>query len=48
MWREGNHKLTDLLKTVHTQFILFEEDAPFINLNHPHEYEEAVKRITSI
>jgi molybdopterin-guanine dinucleotide biosynthesis protein A len=46
--REGNHKLTDLLKTVHTQFILFEEDAPFINLNHPHEYEEAVKRITSI
>jgi molybdopterin-guanine dinucleotide biosynthesis protein A len=46
--REGNHKLIDLLKALHTQFILFEDDTPFINLNHPREYEEALKRITSL
>ena len=38
-----NHRLTSLLKKVETQFIPFEEDALFLNLNHPHEYEKAQK-----
>ena len=46
--REGNHRLNDLLKAVHTQFISFEDDTPFINLNHPHEYEHALERIISL
>jgi len=44
--REGNHRLNDLLKAAHTQFVTFEDDIPFINLNHPHEYENALKLIS--
>ena len=43
---EGNHRLNDLLGEAHTQFVTFEDDAPFINLNHPHEYEYALKLIS--
>ena len=42
----GNHKLNHLLATADTQFISFEEDAPFMNLNHPYEYENALKLIS--
>lgn len=45
--KEGNHRLNHLLKKAHTQFISFEEDAPFTNLNHPHEYEQAIKNFIS-
>ena len=38
-----NHKLLDLLALVHTQFVEFEDDEPFTNLNHPQEYREALK-----
>jgi len=42
---EGNHRLNDLLGEAHTQFVMFEDDTPFINLNHPHEYEQAMKSL---
>ena len=40
---KGNHKLLDLLALATTQFVAFEEDEPFTNLNHPEEYLEALK-----
>ena len=44
--KEGNHRLQSLLKKVDTQFVPFTEDALFINLNHPHEYEKAHRSAT--
>ncbi len=41
--KEGNHRLQSLFKKVNTQFVPFKDDALFINLNHPHEYEKAQK-----
>ena len=46
--KEGNHRLQSLLKKVDTQFVPFNEDALFINLNHPHEYEKARNSIISL
>ncbi len=43
---EGNHRLNALLKKANTQFITFKEDEAFTNLNHPHEYENALKTIS--
>ncbi len=43
--KEGNHRLNNLLKKVETQFVPFKDDTPFLNLNHPHEYEEALKNL---
>jgi molybdopterin-guanine dinucleotide biosynthesis protein A len=43
----NNHRLNDLLKEAHTQFVMFEDNAPFTNLNHPHEYEDAMKSLIS-
>lgn len=43
--KEGNYKLHHLLHTANTRFVSFDDDAPFTNLNHPHEYEEALKRV---
>ena len=45
MLNEDNHRLGQLLKSSKTHFVTFEEEEPFSNLNHPHEYEEALKRI---
>ena len=39
---EDDHKLNNLLKEAHTQFVSFDDDTPFINLNHPHEYKNAL------
>ena len=44
--RKGNHRLNDLLQKAHTQFVTFDDDLPFTNLNHPHEYEGALQSIT--
>lgn len=44
--KEKNHRLQSLLKKVDTQFVPFEDDTLFINLNHPHEYESALKSLT--
>ena len=41
-YKNGNHKLVDLLKCVHTHSVIFTEDAPFFNLNHPEEYKKAL------
>ena len=40
-----NHKLGFLLKNSKTKYIHFEDEKPFLNLNHPHEYKEALKLI---
>jgi len=39
---ENKHKMGKLLQDAHTCFIDFEEESAFLNLNHPHEYEEAL------
>jgi len=43
----GNHKLKMLLDGANTRYVDFEEEKAFLNLNHPHEYEEAKKIISS-
>ena len=42
--KEGNHRLNDLLAVANTCFVTFEEESLFANLNHPEEYQEAIKR----
>jgi molybdopterin-guanine dinucleotide biosynthesis protein A len=46
MQKNDNHKLGYLLKNSHVNYVLFEDESPFTNLNHPHEYEDALKRIS--
>ena len=41
--KNKNHRLNNLLKKIETQFVPFEDDTLFLNLNHPHEYEKAQK-----
>ena len=45
MDRENNHKLGFLLKNSNTIFVDFNDEKPFLNLNHPHEYQEALTLI---
>jgi len=45
MLKTENHKLGYLLKNVHTQYVYFEQTQPFLNLNHPHQYQEALQII---
>ncbi len=45
MLKEGNHRLGQLLKKSKTLFVDFNDERPFANLNHPHEYEEALKSL---
>ena len=45
MLEEDNHKLGFLLKTSNTLQVEFEDEKAFLNLNHPHEYQEALKLI---
>lgn len=42
MLKEDNHKLGFLLKSSNTLYVEFEDEKPFLNLNHPHEYKEAL------
>ena len=42
-FEKGNHKLGDLLKLANTLFVKFDEDIPFTNLNHPEEYQKALR-----
>ena len=42
---QENHKLNALLRRADTTFVLFEDEAPFDNLNHPHEYEKALSNL---
>ena len=43
MLQEDNHKLGVLLKNAKTNFVTFDVIKPFTNLNHPHEYQDALK-----
>ena len=45
MHKNNNHKLGFLLKNSKTNFIHFKDEKPFLNLNHPHEYQEALALI---
>jgi len=38
----GNHRLHTLLKSAKTKTVTFKEVKPFTNINHPHEYQEAL------
>lgn len=41
--KKNNHRLGNLLHLANTEYVKFEEDLPFTNLNHPEEYQEALK-----
>ncbi len=45
MLQEDNHRLGRLLKESRTCYVSFKDDNAFTNLNHPHEYQEALKRL---
>ena len=45
MLQEDNHRLGQLLKQANTRFVSFDDETFFANLNHPHEYEAALKRL---
>lgn len=47
MLKEDNHRLGQLLKRAKTKFMMFENEEAFANLNHPHEYEEALTKAGS-
>jgi molybdopterin-guanine dinucleotide biosynthesis protein A len=40
---KGNHRLRDLLSLANTLFVKFDEDTSFTNLNHPEEYQKALR-----
>ncbi|MEY3089979.1 MAG: hypothetical protein RL113_295 [Pseudomonadota bacterium] len=40
---KDNHKMQDLLALAKSMVVLFEEESDFANLNHPQEYDEALK-----
>lgn len=43
--KKNNHKLNDLITLAKSNLCFFEEDTAFTNLNHPHEYQKALKTI---
>ncbi|MFA6193051.1 MAG: molybdenum cofactor guanylyltransferase MobA [Sulfurimonas sp.] len=45
MLETNNHKLGILLKNANTLFVHFEDAQPFLNVNSPDEYKEALKLI---
>ena len=45
MLQNDNHRLGKLLSESKTEYVYFEDEAPFANLNHPHEYQEALRRL---
>lgn len=44
MLAEGDHRLGKLLAHSNTRYVNFNDDQLFANLNHPHEYQEALSR----
>lgn len=44
MLAQGDHRLGKLLHASHTCYVPFENEMLFANLNHPHEYEDALSR----
>ena len=45
MIQTNEHKLGFMLKNANTKYIYFNDAKPFLNLNHPHEYQEAIRII---
>lgn len=43
--KEDDHRIGNVLNKVATKFVYFEDDSAFRNLNHPHEYEEALNSL---
>jgi len=43
MQKNDSHKLGQLLKNSNTTYVYFEDKKPFLNLNHPHDYQEALR-----
>ena len=48
MLEENNHRLGQMLKNISTNYIEFENEDTFANLNHPHEYQRAIKHTFNI
>ncbi|MEA3523314.1 MAG: molybdenum cofactor guanylyltransferase MobA [Campylobacterota bacterium] len=48
MLKNDNHRLGKLLSISKTKYVYFEDEAPFANLNHPHEYAVAFSRCSRI
>lgn len=44
---KNRHRLTTLLDSANTRYLLFDDAEPFMNLNRPEDYEKAKKRIDS-
>ena len=44
---ENRHRLQSLLSEVNTKEVYFENEELFMNLNHPHEYEDAKLKLLS-
>jgi molybdopterin-guanine dinucleotide biosynthesis protein A len=44
MLHEGDHRLGKLLASRHTKYVEFVDEEAFANLNHPHEYQQALSR----
>jgi len=45
MLKDDDHRLVKLLSSVKTSYIFFDDEAPFANLNHPAEYQDALKML---
>lgn len=45
MLREDDHRLGKLLTVSNTHYVEFCNEELFINLNHPHEYHDAISRL---
>ncbi len=45
MLETSNHRLGLLIKESQTTYVKFESEEAFLNLNHPHEYKQALKLI---
>lgn len=45
MQKNSNHKLGYLLKESQTHYVEFHDETPFLNLNHPHEYQKALQLV---
>lgn len=44
MLHQNDHRLGKLLAASQTVYVDFSDEEPFANLNHPHEYQEALSR----
>jgi molybdopterin-guanine dinucleotide biosynthesis protein A len=45
MQANNNHRLGKLLSNSQTRYVAFDNEELFANLNHPHEYQEALSRL---